>query len=58
MEISNSLENKNIDEKYNDLLEYGFSIEIIKKIQEGKDSPLLLDDYEKIMYSEYIELMN
>ena len=50
--------NKVIEEKYNNLLEYGFSIEIIKKIQDGNDTPILLDDYENIMYDEYIKLMN
>lgn len=58
VEISNSLENKVIEEKYNNLLEYGFSMEIIKKIQEGNDTPILLDEYENIMYDEYIKLMN
>ena len=58
VEISNSLENKAIDEKYNSLLEYGFSIEIIKKIQEGNDTPVLLDEYENIMYDEYTKLMS
>ena len=47
-----------IEEKYNNLLEYGFSMEIIKKIQEGNDTPILLDEYENIMYDEYIKLMN
>ena len=58
VEISNSLENKTIDERYNDLLEYGFSIETIKKIQEGNDTSILLDEYEKIMYNEYITLLD
>jgi len=34
------------------------SMEIIKKIQEGNDTPILLDEYENIMYDEYIKLMN
>ena len=56
IEISKSLEKKKIDEKYEPLLEYGFSIDTIKKIQEGDDSPKLLDDFENVMYEEFLNL--
>lgn len=57
VEISNSLENKNLDEQYNRLLEYGFSLDMIKKIKDGNNTASLLDDYEKTIYEEYIQLM-
>ena len=57
IEISTSLENKTIEEKYNDLLEYGFSIDMIKKIRDGNDSNQLLDEYESMIYDDYLELM-
>ncbi len=57
IEISNNLENKNIDEKYDDLLEFGFSIDTIKKIQISNGDVNLLDDYEKIIYKEYKALV-
>lgn len=58
VEISNSLENKKIDEKYDSLIEYGFSIDTIKKIQAGNGSSEKLDDYEKIIFAEFINLIN
>lgn len=58
VEISNSLENKKIDEKYDSLIEYGFSIDTIKKIQAGNGSSEKLDDYEKIIFEEYKNLIN
>lgn len=58
VEISNSLENKKIDEKYDGLIEYGFSIDTIKKIQASNGSSEKLDDYEKIIFEEYKNLIN
>lgn len=58
VEISNSLENKKIDEKYDGLIEYGFSIDTIKRIQAGNGSSEKLDDYEKIIFEEYKNLIN
>ena len=57
IEISNNLENKNIDEEYDDLVEFGFSIDMIKKIQISNGDVNLLDDYEKIIYKEYKALV-
>lgn len=58
IDISNSLENKNIGEDYNNLIEYGFSLDMIKKIKDGNDENELLDDYEKIIYDEYKSLID
>ena len=57
VEISNSLENKNLEEQYNKLLEYGFSLDMINRIKEGNNTIDLLDDYEKTIYQEYIGLV-
>ncbi len=57
VEISNSLENKKLEDKYNKLLEYGFSLDMIKKIKDGNDTNDLLDDYEKRIYNEYLQLV-
>lgn len=55
-EVSASLENKPIEQKYNDMLEFGIPLETIKKIEQYKnqnDLSNMLDDYEKIMIDEY-----
>lgn len=56
VEISTSLENKNIEKKYSDMLEFGIPLDTIKKINKFKNDNNIfeiLDDYEKIMISEY-----
>ena len=56
VEISTSLENKNIEKKYSDMLEFGIPLDTIKKINKFKNDNNIfeiLDDYEKIMLSEY-----
>lgn len=53
IEISNTLENKTIDERYDDLLEFGFSLDMVKKIQLAEGTDKLLDNYEKLIYKEY-----
>lgn len=49
VDISTSLENKNIDEKYSNMLEYGLSLDMVKKIIKNET----LDDFEKLMLSDY-----
>lgn len=56
IEISNTLENKTIDERYDNLLEFGFSLDMVKKIQLSEGTDKLLDDYEKLIYEEYNSL--
>ncbi len=57
VEISTSLENKNFGEKYNDMIEFGFPIDMIKKISQiDKNETTKLDEYEKIMLDEYNSL--
>lgn len=56
-EISNTLENKTIDERYDNLLEFGFSLDMVKKIQLSGGTDKLLDDYEKLIYEEYNSLL-
>ena len=56
IEVSASLENKPIEQKYNDMLEFGIPLETIKKIEQYKqDNDLykILDEYEQIMIEEY-----
>ena len=54
IELSNILENKKIEDKFNELLEYGFSIDMIKKIQKGES----LDEFEKIIFDEYKKIVS
>lgn len=56
VEISTSLENKTIEEKYDGLIEYGFSIDMVKKIQNSNGDLSVLDSYEKLIYDDYIKL--
>ena len=49
VDISTSLENKNIDEKYSNMLEYGLSLDMVKKIIKNET----LDDFEKLMLNDY-----
>jgi len=58
VDISNSLENKNLDEKYNNLLEFGFSLDMIKKLQLNNDNVDVLDEYEKIIFNDYKNLLS
>lgn len=58
VDISDSLENKNLDEKYNNLLEYGFSLDMIKKLQLNNDNVDVLDEYEKIIFNDYKNLLS
>lgn len=56
VEISTSLENKNVEKKYSDMLEFGIPLDTIKKISKFKNENSvfeILDDYEKIMINEY-----
>lgn len=56
VEISTSLENKNVEKKYSDMLEFGIPLDTIKKINKFKNDNNIfeiLDDYEKIMINEY-----
>ena len=57
IEISNTLENKTIDKRYDDLLEFGFSLDMVKKIQSAEGTDKLLDNYEKLIYKEYKSLI-
>ena len=52
VDISNVLENKNIDDEYNNLLDYGFPIDMVKRIQESKNINVL-DNYELLIFNEY-----
>lgn len=49
IDISASLENKNIDEKYNNMIEFGIPLDMIKKISKGEE----LDDFETIILKDY-----
>lgn len=56
VEISTSLENKNVEKKYADMLEFGIPLDTIRKINKFKqenDISTLLDQYEKLMLKEY-----
>jgi len=53
VEISASLENKTIEEKYDGLIEYGFPIDMIKKVQNSNGDISVLDSYEKLIYEDY-----
>lgn len=52
VDISSSLENKVVDEKYSNMLEYGLPLDMIKKIVNGENldkfEQLILDDYNQI----------
>lgn len=49
VDISTSLENKTIDEKYTNMIEYGIPMDTIKKISQNKP----LDEYEKTIVEDY-----
>lgn len=49
VDISTSLENKNIDEKYNNMLEFGLPLDMVKKISKSES----LDDFEKLILEDY-----
>lgn len=49
VDISTSLENKNIDEKYSNMLEFGLPLDMVKKISKNES----LDDFEKIILEDY-----
>lgn len=60
IDISNSLENKNIDKKYDNMIEFGIPIDTIKKLSDidKNKTSIALDDYEKIMLQEYNDIYN
>lgn len=53
VDISTSLENKNVDDKQVEMIDYGFPIDLIKKISKDNEK---LDKYEKIMLQEYEQI--
>jgi len=55
VDVSSSLENKTVDENNEKMLDYGFPVDLIKKISKSKDQ---LDNYEKTILREYNELFN
>ena len=55
VDISTSLENKKIDDKSEKMLDYGFPIDLVRKISKSVDQ---LDDYEKKIFNEYLDLFN
>lgn len=60
IDISNLLENKNIDKKYDNMIEFGIPIDTIKKLSDidKNKTSIALDDYEKIMLQEYNDIYN
>lgn len=59
VDISTSLENKNLDQKYDDMLEFGLPIDMVKKISKNGEEKTekYLDAYEKTIYEEYKTLV-
>ncbi len=55
VDISTSLENKIIDDKNEDMIDYGFPIDLVKKITKDENQ---LDEYEKTILKEYRSLFN
>ena len=49
VDISTSLENKNVDEKYSNMIEYGLPLDMVKKIINDE----MLDDFENLILSDY-----
>lgn len=61
VDISNSLENKQLNDKYLNMLEFGFSLDLIKKIEKNNNSEKYedyLDKYEILMLDEYNSIFN
>lgn len=54
VDISNSLENKTLGEKYNNMLEFGLPLDMVKKISRNED----LDEFEKIILEDYDRIFN
>lgn len=53
VDISTSLENKTIDDKNEKMIDYGFPIDLVKKISKDENQ---LDNYEKTILKEYRSL--
>ena len=52
VDISSSLENKMLDEKYSNMLEYGLPLDMIKKISNGEN----LDKFEQLILGDYNQI--
>ena len=49
VDISTSLENKTMDEKYSNMIEFGLPLDMVKKISKNET----LDDFEKLILEDY-----
>lgn len=55
VDISTSLENKKIDDKNEKMIDYGFPIDLVKKVSKDESQ---LDNYEKTILKEYRDLFD
>ena len=55
VDISTSLENKTVDDKSENMIDYGFPIDLVKRVSKDENQ---LDNYEKTILSEYRSLFD